>query len=165
MMFPTATKIYCDGGVIGRNPSTVGGTWAYVLLEKDVELYKASGSITPADIGLPVVTNNVTELFAAVKALEMVPDKWSGHLITDSQVTLRRLMAKRPSLKGVPKCLVDMLWTQRNRAGRLFVQLVKGHPTIAQLAAQPHKYSRWNVLCDKMCGVAARRHLDELENP
>ena len=44
-------KLYCDGGVIGKNPSLIGGTWAYLTLVNNQLIYKEKGSVTPKDAG------------------------------------------------------------------------------------------------------------------
>ena len=94
-------SIFTDGGVIGPNPTKLGGTWCWCWVTSGVILKHESGVVTPGDMGTEVVTNNVTELYAALRALESVPNNWHGTLISDSMVTLHRLRHSN-RWKGVP---------------------------------------------------------------
>lgn len=161
----TIGDVFCDGGVIARNPSTIGGTWAFVLLDQEGEkILTASGRITPAEAGMLAITNNYTELLAAVKVLQRLPDGWSGTLHTDSMITLYRLTKKKPGMKNIPADLSKMLWEERKRLRMQFaVTLVKGHPNKDDIFRGYSKNgvmaSQWNVLCDKLCKEEARLHL------
>lgn len=160
------TEVYTDGGVIGHNPSKLGGTWAFVLLNADGTFEQQSGVITPAEIGMDVVTNNVTELWAAVEALERLPVGWLGKLYTDSSCTKHRLLRRKPSMKGVPDVLSDRLFSARKRLPQpLRVVLLDGHPNKHHLAAGVGKrgqpVSKWNVLCDKLCTAQAEKFRQE----
>lgn len=157
------TKIYCDGGVIGQNPSDVGGTWAYILLNKDEwPVLKGSGVVTPGNMNPYVITNNYTELIAAVLALELMEDGWDGVLHTDSNVTRCRLVNKNAAMNGIPESLQLRVQDVLARLGRFSVVLLSGHPTEAQLRAGKGKggrpVSKWNVLCDEACTAAAVKH-------
>jgi len=149
---------YCDGGVIGPNPSVRGGTWAFVLVDAlttEDGCHHQSGVVTPAEAGVDEVTNNLTELLAAVQALEAVHDGWKGTLYTDSHVTRCRLVNKKPGMNGIPPALEARMWEQRERLGPLRVVLLDGHPTRAQLASGVGKRgnpcSKWNKKCDDLC--------------
>ena len=51
--------LYTDGGVIGQNPSPIGGTWAWCMVSEGGERTRhAYGYVTPADLGTPTVSNN-----------------------------------------------------------------------------------------------------------
>jgi hypothetical protein len=180
---PTAipAAAYCDGGVISSNPSRIGGTYAAVFVSKSGEqMSSVSGTVTPAQAGLPAITNNYTELLAAVVAMELLPANWTGTLYTDSNVTRLRIVNAKPSMTGIPNDLQERLahaksriggaWSpgqDRNGAtGGMCVVLLKGHPTKADLAAgegargegkQSLPVSKWNVLCDKLCGEEAAK--------
>lgn len=149
--------VYTDGGVIGPNPSPQGGVWAYCWIDHQGQRsHRASGLVRPRGIGLPTVTNNVTELLAVLLALEGLPDDWSGIVHTDSFVTLSRFRRDRnsTSFKGIPESLVKRTLRVR-RKGQYGMRLVAGHPTSAELArgckgntpTSPH-----NVWCDRECG-------------
>ena len=152
--------VYVDGGVVSNNPSAIGGTWAFVVVRSDVCLEVASGYVRPADLGVRVVTNNQTELLAAVTAMECLSEEFDGTLHTDSQVTIHRL--NRGALNGVPQCLRDRLSIQLARMTLLTFEHVAGHPTEEELAAG-HRggtpVSKWNRMCDEMCGRAAKTML------
>lgn len=157
--------LYTDGGVIGRNPSPHGGTVAFCVVRGEERLCHAQGVITPHEAQLPAVTNNLTELLAAVMALETMPDGWDGVLHTDSQVTKYRLEGS-PKLNGIPDWLRDRLAAALARMGEFSVRLLGGHPTKMELAAG----QRWdglpcsphNVFCDKLCGIEAKAFLKRL---
>jgi ribonuclease HI len=158
-------RLYTDGGCIGKNPSTEGGTWAYVGVGPgsgcvDGIYIKGSGVVTPACIGLPAVTNNYTELFAAVRGMEKMADGWDGEVLTDSYVTLCRILKHRDGkMNGIPKDLQDRVAAFKKRLGKYRVTLLQGHPTDAELragfGASGRPVSRWNVMCDEMCNAAA----------
>lgn len=161
------TDLYTDGGVIGRNPSSLGGTWAWCLVDttKNKRLAFDSGVITPQDIGLPVVTNNLTELFAALQgllAIEAREPLWQGFLWSDSIITLRRLTFSS-RFKGVPGGLKQLcLKIRRNK--RWTPLLCKGHPTKSDLEVGYSKrgrpVSKHNVFVDKCCNKLAKKFLE-----
>jgi ribonuclease HI len=155
---------YCDGGALKKNPSPLGGTWCYCHVDAaGNQLGAASGVVTPADVGLPAVTNNFTELLAAVLALESLPEGWAGTLYTDSNVTRCRLTGAKPRFNGIPLNLANRTLAVRRRLGDFRVVLLGGHPTKADLAAGRRKdglpVSAWNVFCDERCGREARDFL------
>jgi len=126
--------IYTDGGVIKQNPSSIGGSWAWVAIsELDQKLKSASGILTPEDLELPSVSNNTMELFAALRALESVPEGWEGTLVTDSRVTACRLLyGINPKTANLPPWIIKR--TSKLRAGRKWkVSIVRGHPTKDEL--------------------------------
>ena len=99
-------SIFVDGGVIGMNPSGEGGTWAFILLDKnEYPVLRGSGVVTPGGVNPPTITNNLTELTAAVMALELMDDGWAGVLHTDSNVTRCRLVSKTAAMNGIPEAL------------------------------------------------------------
>ena len=152
---------YCDGGVIERNPSKIGGTWAYCHVT-EAELMSNYGVITPDDVGLAVITNNLTELYAAVRCLESLPQGWDGVLHTDSLVTLNRLIHAR-SFTGVPRWLIDRTLKLR-RNSKWNVNLVVGHATKEELRRgyrirNKLPTSRINSLVDELCRRAAEEFL------
>ena len=99
-------RIYCDGGVISKNPSPLGGTWCWVLVsyENDPEGERVDfdcGLILPSDVGLEKITNNLTELYAAHQALVYMPKGFTGLFYTDSKVTWHRITSSY-SFNGIP---------------------------------------------------------------
>lgn len=155
-----AEKVYVDGGVVRQNPSPIGGTWACVLVDVNGrELDRASGFVSRESLGMDV-TNNFTELLAAVEGLERLPDGWSGTLHTDSNVTRCRIIGRNPGMNGIPQALRDRLAACKKRLGFIRVVLLDGHPTRDQLfrgsGKRGNPVSKWNVLCDELCTIAGR---------
>lgn len=151
------TDLFVDGGVIKSNPSKLGGTWAYFLIENETIIKQGSGIVTPKDVGLPKVSNNLTELLAAIRGLEAVPDGWDGTIHTDSMVTWYRI-TNGNSFNGIPKWLIDLtVKLRRNR--KWIAKLVKGHPSKKELEQGFHVHkngtksivSKWNCACDVEC--------------
>ena len=81
--------VYCDGGVIRRNPSPIGGTWAYIWTRTNESVREDRG-LMPVSDDWPAISNNHSELQALVEAMEHLPDGWAGVICTDSGVTIAR---------------------------------------------------------------------------
>jgi ribonuclease HI len=154
--------VYADGGVIERNPSPLGGTWAWCHVDA-VGARLAHGS---GVLAVPGTTNNVSEFAAAVLALEALPDGWAGQLCSDSQITLGRLCWGW-TLTGLPLDWVHRGSVVLARLGTLTPVLLQGHPTAADLrrgtgAKRGYPVSVHNVWCDAACqreAVAYRSRL------
>jgi ribonuclease HI len=161
------THVYADGGCILANPSSYGGTWAYVHANpaEDRKVAGLSG-IYPADRFGGPVTNNAMELLAVLKGLEALPDGWIGTVLTDSQVTITRWTGSKVAFVGIPKA-----WALRMRAvlarlgGTTWTQLA-GHPTAEELergyriktlpdgsTRAAGVTSKWQVMCDRRCSA------------
>ncbi len=162
--------LYTDGGCIQRNPSSIGGTWAWVLVEdgrvfaEDGQIVASASGVIPAN-GTPV-SNNVAELVAAVRGLEALPRGWSGRFCCDSQVTIGRLFWGYP-FRGVPQELVERA---QKAVRNLWIRpvLLQGHPTKADLergigVKRGLPVSKWNVAVDRMCQEEARKCLEGRE--
>ena len=155
--------VYTDGGVIGRNPSEVGGTWAYAVVGADDKcITNDSGIVTPAEFQIEAISNNFTELYAVVIALTRHQDA-VGTLCTDSYVTQCRLVNAKPSFEGIPKDVQDTVQEIRGRIrGKWRVILLDGHPNAEQLKTgigkRGNPCSKWNVLCDTLCNEAKLKH-------
>lgn len=196
--FRDCARVYADGGVLHKNPSPVGGTWAYVLLDGGgTVLEEAVGLVVPGLTGShprppavdgvgvhvgawpgDVVTNNQTETLALVNAIAVLPDGWAGVLCTDSEVAHGRVLWgwNLTGGHGLPPAVIQHLYRQRARLGRMTGQLLAGHPSRAELRAgqkvklnrrtnkmQPFPVSKWNVRCDTLCDLAADAYLTLLE--
>ena len=159
--------LYTDGGVIGQNPSPIGGTWAWCMVGADgTRTRHAYGYVTPADLDTPTVSNNHTELLALVLGLEALPAGWAGTVYSDSWVSLQRVFLAA-KLANVPPWLVERLQTLQ-KSGALATMtytLLDGHPTRAELAAgigkRGHGVSIHNVWCDQQCSAIARERLQQ----
>jgi hypothetical protein len=158
---------FCDGGVIRRNPSELGGTWAWCMVGPDNEILQSDSGVIPAgEYGLPEITNNVSELVALLRLLYHLPAGWSGPVYSDSQNSLGRVFHGY-KCKFVPQVLIDRIRPATERLGKIEPILLDGHPTRAQLAAgigkRGHRCSEWNVWCDKRCGEESINFLAERE--
>lgn len=165
------TELYCDGGVISKNPSPIGGTWAFCLVgEKGLE-WISSGYITPDEINSPTVTNNQTEMLALVHGLHALPDDFKGTIFSDSKVTLGRAFLGY-KWENIPEWLHNEF---REESKRLHLHdpkkikwtLLAGHPTKAQLQSGIGRHglpvSEYNVRCDEMCKIEAEQFLINLD--
>ncbi len=158
----TTGMLYADGGVIGPNPSPIGGTWAWCLVdEQGARVAADSGTLLQADVGLPTVTNNVTELYALIVGCEALPTGWRGVVCSDSWISLQRVF-RGAKLNHVPLWLCQRLGALL-KSGRLAdctYELLDGHPTRAELESgigkRGHRVSEHNVFCDSACTKRAR---------
>ena len=154
--------VYADGGVINYNPSSFGGTFAWIMLDHAGEsvLWAGSGVVTPQDANLNAITNNYTELLACVEVMERLPDGWNGTIYTDSQVTMERLTDASTPMNGISRGLKRRRLAVMECLGTYDIRLLDGHPTQAQLASGRGKRGQpcsiWNVLCHQECQNQAR---------
>lgn len=175
--------VYSDGGVIndGRGTpsrSVYGGTWAFVRVIRETGEYTVrSGLVDPRDGWGGTVTNNVSELVAAVFAFEAVleedPD-WSGHWYTDSQVTLGRIMYGW-AMREVPRWLQEAV---RSLQRRMFIHRsedepkpegfhVQGHPSPREIvlgvgSKRGAPVSVFNKYADEACQLEAQKYLAQV---
>lgn len=155
-------SLYTDGGCIGANPSPIGGAWAWCLVRDGVKVKHDSDIIVAGEDCHPdEITNNYTELYAAVMGLEAMGKNWRGTLYTDSLVTKSRI-TDGVSFNGIPNSLRSAILDLR-RGRRYKVVLLAGHPTRKELAAgvarrNGNPVSKWNVWCDRECNRLAEAH-------
>lgn len=169
-------QLFCDGGVIGANPSGIGRTWAFKRIHvSDFDagqapvVYSESGVITPRKAGMPSITNNLTEMLALLKGLASLDKDWNGTIYSDSQITLGRAFMGW-KWKNIPMWMHAEFQRERARLWRwdeIKYVLLDGHPTIAQLAAGIGKrggpVSEHNVWCDQACTAAGQDYLQRAE--
>lgn len=148
---------YCDGGVMESNPSWIGGTWAYCQVDASDRLIEITSGIILPSYPDQVITNNQTEYYAALMALDSLPDGWSGEFCSDSTTTLRR-MGLYPGvdrMSGLPQEWIKRMHANLLRLGKLTGINCPGHPTKGELDAGRTKDGRrasgWLVLCDSFC--------------
>lgn len=172
-MFEAA--LFTDGGTLGANPSRRGGTWAWVVVDpyRDIRADSDCGTVVQKDFDSPpeFVTNNTSELLAAVLGMRALPDGWEGAVYSDSQTTLQRLAKARSGkiakMAGAPADLVEELYRHAARFGQFRSVLLAGHPTREDLLycqtqmvyrdpASGRLYSRHNHHADKLCCGVAR---------
>jgi hypothetical protein len=132
--------------------------WAWCAVNaQGVRVVEDSGLIMQ-----PGITNNITEYIAAVRALESLPDGWSGLLCSDS---LSRWAAcagagsSHASRRVGPSCGAAI-----RRLGKITPVLLAGHPTKGRLAAGVSRRNRrpvseHNVWADKTCKWLAAQYL------
>ena len=161
--------LFTDGGCAGPNPSKIAGTWAFVRVDKSTDkiLEKRSGIITPKRVQLPAITNNLSELYAAWKALKSLPVDWDGKIYTDSQVTLWRI-TDGLKFAGIPSWIeTEVRQLRQNR--QWTAKLLSGHPTKEDLRIGRSKrtgrpVNKWNVFCDDECNRLARQFMEGLNS-
>lgn len=150
-------SLFVDGGVINKNPSPIGGMWAWCLVRRGIIVNQNSGLVLPKEFGMKTISNNLTELMAALKGLGAVTRwncKWDGTIYTDSLNTLRRI-TNGLKFTGIPNALrLEALDLRRGRKWQ--ARLLAGHPTITELDSGVARrnglpVSKWNVWCDQEC--------------
>lgn len=159
--------VYSDGGVIQKNPSDIGGTWAFVQVDGDGQVIAERSGVIPADdtYGARVlagrVTNNLTEFVALLKAVESLPAGFSGVIASDSEITIGRFFRDSPCA-GIPEHMERRMRAAVARLGEPNVIRLKGHPSRADLAAgfkDGAPVSPFNVRCDQLCNLAGLDYL------
>jgi ribonuclease HI len=154
--------IYADGGVIRKNPSDIGGTWAWCGVDADGNRVIERGGVCPAKPG-QFITNNHMEQIAITLALEAMPEGWTGKVCSDSMIALGRVF-KGWREKNLPVNVSQRSAAAAARLGKIEAVLLQGHPTKADLERGIGKkrgfpVSIHNVWCDKECGRQAEAFL------
>lgn len=157
-------QLFTDGGVIEKNPSPIGGTWAYRVVHDGTPIGGCAGVIEPRG-PYPTISNNMTELLAIFKGLESLPDGWSGQVCSDSKIALGWVFWGYRRNKAVP-ILCERVDAAVKRLGELTPILHDGHPTAAQIALGKGKrgqpVSEHNVFVDRQCCRMAQEHQAKL---
>jgi ribonuclease HI len=158
--------LYADGGVILKNPSIFGGTWAWTAVDEYDERVTRAGGVVPATPSRPI-TNNQMEQIAIVLALEAMPEGWSGTVCSDSRIALGRVF-EGWSGRNIPNNLAKRSALALVRLGRVDFVNLQGHPTKEDLcrgvgAKRGLPVSKHNVWCDKECGRQAKMFLQKLK--
>lgn len=155
-----STWVFADGGVVGANPSPLGGTWAYRVLRDQEIVHEEAGAIPPK---YGPVSNNLSELVAVLRGLEWV--RMQGvpavFVASDSLITLRRICSDRAAWNGIPGLVREWAHEILREVEVCAAVLLDGHPTRAHLAAGVGKSGRpvseHNLWCDRACGQIAAR--------
>lgn len=146
------THVYTDGGVVGKNPSEFGGTWAFVAVNANDEKVFARSGFHKTE-GQPT-TNNHTELIACIEAMEAMPKGWSGTLVSDSKVTLGRIFDGW-RMKNVPIEYELRMRAAKSKLGNINGVHVDGHATKKHLeegiGKRGNPVSKWNNVVDELC--------------
>jgi ribonuclease HI len=151
-------RLYTDGSTIKDNPSQIGGSWSACLVTWDgTRIMTGSGTLTPKQVRLPLVTNNVMEIVAVIAGLKRLPPDWNGVVFSDSEITLGRVFQGWQT-NGIPDWLFSELVHQQDRLinwDTITGVLVGSHPTkVELLQGFSHKglpVSIHNVWCDQEC--------------
>lgn len=156
--------LYADGGVIKKNPSEIGGTWAWCAVDAEGNHVIEQSGVVPAT-ETRTISNNHTEQIALTIALEAMPDGWSGIVYSDSMIALGRVF-KGWREKNLPRNISDRSKNAVARLGKIETVLLQGHPTKKDLECGVGKkrnlpVSIHNVWCDRACGIAAVKYLSE----
>lgn len=162
-------EIFCDGGVVGPNPSQLGGVWAFCWVdEKGNRIKEVSGVVSPDQVGLPTITNNLTELLAVLFAIQSISRDWSGNIHTDSRVTYLRFTSSW-KFNGIPAPVRRAVVYLKQKPHNWRMVLIAGHPTQADLEKGfkgDYPVSEHNVWADMECNRLAKLvKTGELEIP
>lgn len=155
------THIYCDGGVVGKNPSDFGGTWAFVCVRDDEVVAEQSGFV-PTVSGRKF-TNNWSEQIAMIRALEYMPEQWSGIICSDSKVALGR-MFQGWKCNNLPSNIGKRMRSCLKKLGKVYPQHIGGHPTkdelILGINSSGDIVSKWNVRADELCNLEVKKYFE-----
>lgn len=171
--------VYTDGGVIRRNPSPYGGTWAWIGVNGLNDPVAGASGVLPAPVDIldpytgvvssKPVGNNVAEFLAVVEALEALPRGWSGYVYSDSEITLRRIFGDPPAAwRYLPAEVAKRCYRALCKLSHIVPVLVSGHPNKAELAAghtldgRKRLVSAHNVAADRLCRQAGEEYLASL---
>lgn len=162
-------SVYTDGGVIAKNPSPLGGTWAYCFVNQEGKrICEGSGVLLPHEGDTLEVTNNQTEYYAVYQALLALPDAWHGTLFSDSQITIGRVF-RGWKCTNIPQPWITGVAFEKKRLGRIRPVLLNGHPTPKHLEeGKGHggrPVSLHNVHCDALCTKTGLEYLHILKQP
>ena len=158
--------IYADGGVVGANPSPVGGVWAWCAVnEHDERVVRRSGFTLRR--GVREVTNNNMELVALVLAVEALHEGWSGIICSDSRLALGTLFEGFNARKQPPN-IVKRGMAAAARLSKVETMLLQGHPTKEDLitgigARRNLPVSQHNVWCDQECNRVKKQQKQAFE--
>ena len=152
-------ELYTDGGTIQRNPSPIGGTWAWCGVGADGRRLVERGGFAVEPGG----TNNHMEQLAIIEDLEAMNEGWEGLVRSDSQVALGRVFLGWKT-RNLPQAIAHRSKAALARLGKVRYELLQGHPTRKDLEAGIGKkrglpVSHHNVWCDTECGRQAQRLL------
>lgn len=153
-------RCYTDGGLLSRNPSSIGGSFGVVILDGD-EVTEYSGIIDASTLGYNgVITNNTSELYALCLGVLKVPEGEMANFYSDSENALGRVFKGWP-MSGCTPWLMEMRLNAWNRLKTIehTHTLLAGHPSRAHLAkgwneAKKLPVSMYNVRADALCNEA-----------
>lgn len=149
--------LYTDGGLASANPSSLAGSWAWVLVADDAFVSEDCGFIRAGDMPDGRVTSNQVEFYAVLQGLQNFADSVDVAVYMDSEVTYRRV-AEMGARVGIPDEWYHVMGAQLRRHRATF-HLLAGHPSIVDLErgtkANGTPVSKWNIRADNLCKMAA----------
>lgn len=163
-------RLFTDAGLLSANPSSIGGVYAFVVVDDDDNITMEKTGIIDACLGYEgVVTSNLAELYCLCYGIMQIPAGSHAGIYSDSEVSIGRVFqAQRRA--GVPMWLSQLTDNARLRLANLKkfeYSLVGGHPnrkelelgkTIARKGRMGGlMVSHWNVYCDNLCKVEAEK--------
>ena len=156
-------QLFTDGGCILKNPSEIGGTWAYVVRHRATHsdeweiIKRESGVILPSPKYGRTISNNLTELYAIIQASKGLGT--NVLCMTDSLVSMLRASGLTLKYNGLPDAFVNEMKEQLSTTTKWGYVLLSGHPTTKQLArgvgkrgTPCHELNKW---CDEECSRKA----------
>lgn len=155
--------IYTDGGVVGRNPSPIGGTFAWCHVDRHgLRLATNAGILKPEPALVHAISSNVMELYALIECLLALPAEWYGVVGCDSMITIGRVFDSW-QLAQIPNWLIARLGQALRHVDieKCKPVLLAGHPTQGELDVGFSKkrqlaVSIHNVWCDAECNEQKR---------
>lgn len=143
------------------------GTWAWCHVNgKGERVAEAAGVVHRDDWERGPVYPHYMELLALLHGLEVLPDRWSGTVRSDSQSTLKVISGQK--LGRIPMPWATRILVARRRLGTLTLEWVRAHPRMYDLA-NGHRFgvpvSEHNVYVDRRCHEESVRWMREtIEN-
>src|SRR5258706_10661269 len=153
--YTEVVQLFCDGGLVGSNPSSIGGAYCWAGVDIEGKRIVANRGFVPAT-PTRFITNNHTEQIAIVLALEAMPDGWSGEVLTDSKIAMSRVFKIGIyTYKNLPINVIKRTEAVVARLGKVNPIKLAGHPTDIELrngrTKKGTKVSHHNVYCDEQC--------------
>ncbi len=172
--------VFSDGGIIGSNPSPIGGTWAYcIMTPEDRMIGSGSGIILTAgakqaagdcdmvqqdNLPFDSVENNLMEMIAAVEGLKRTKAGDSIIWGCDNNNTIQRITGSW-AWNGIPHDIKELA-QEIARTRTIVPILLSGHPTKAQLLSGIGKrgtpVSKWNQWCDSECNRVKKLYVENV---
>ena len=156
------TEVYADGGLLAMN--RIGGVFAWCgVTASGHRVMSERACVLETKLKQPV-TNNHTEEIAIIRALEAMPEKWSGKVYSDSNVALFRVFWNGGS-KNRPWIIEERAKNAVKRLGKLEPKLLQGHPTETDLIVgigerRGIQVSIHNHFCDIQCELEKKEFFE-----
>ncbi len=173
-----AVAVYTDGGLLTKNPSDVGGVWAWVAVSATDRNLGFKSGVVLCPHPTKKLSNNHMEQIAIVRAIEALPDGWDGVIYTDSDVARIRVESDYEQVvlgsKRFPAAEKNLYTSISERSKRAVAKLgrqvrfvlLQGHPTKADLecgwgAKRNLPVSKWNVWADRRCVYEKKLYMEK----